>query len=295
MHARTCRIFLVALLVGTLAMPGFAQKKPWRDLLQQVGDIKIHYIEAGAGDRAIVFIPGWTMTAEIWREQVPYFAARGFRVLAIDPRSHGQTTRTEEGNTYFQQAADLLAFLRALRIDRPILVGWSAGVALLLEYVGGAEVRTPERLVFVDGGVSGRRDDYPFGMTMEQARSLILSIQDSRAKFTDQFVKSMFKVAQPALLTAEISQAAMKVPAGAAVSLLMDLFTGDRRPLLARVRVPTLIVMSQEQRLLGEYLQSRIAGSRLEVVEGAGHALFLDKPQTFNQLLEQFLLGGSGP
>ena len=81
----------------------------------------------------------------------------------------------------------------------------------------------------------------------------------------------------------------MKVPTGTVVSLLMDLFTGDRRPLLPRVRVPTLIVMPDSNRLLGEYLEKKIKGSKLEVIPEAGHALFLEKPQSFNQVLESFL------
>jgi non-heme chloroperoxidase len=280
---------IVAMLATSLFLSG-AEKKPWKDLTVQVGDIKVHYVEAGSGDRTIVFVPGWTTTAEIWREQIPYFASRGFRVLAIDPRSHGQTTRTEEGNTYQQQAADLNAFVRALKIRRPILVGWSAGVVVLLEYVSSSEAEQPERLVLVDGGVLGSKEaDYPGGMTMQQARSIVLSFQEDRAKATDQFVQGMFKSRQPQLLITEITQASMKVPTGTVVSLLMDIFTGDRRPLLPRVRVPTLIVMADSNRLLGEYLQSKIGGSKLEVIPEAGHALFLEKPQAFNQVLESFL------
>jgi pimeloyl-ACP methyl ester carboxylesterase len=41
--------------------------------------------------------------------------------------------------------------------------------------------------------------------------------------------------------------------------------------------------------LLGEYLQSKISGSKLEVIVEAGHAVFLEKPQAFNQVLESFL------
>jgi pimeloyl-ACP methyl ester carboxylesterase len=69
----------------------------------------------------------------------------------------------------------------------------------------------------------------------------------------------------------------------------MDLFTGDRRPLLPRVKLPTVIVMAENNRLLGEYLQSKIGGSRCEVIPEAGHAVFLEKPQAFNQVLESFL------
>jgi len=280
---------IVAMLAACAFLSG-AEKKPWKDLSVQVGDIKVHYVEAGGGDRTLVFVPGWTMTAEVWREQIPYFAARGFRVLAIDPRSHGQTTRTDEGNTYQQQAADLNAFLRTLKIRRPILVGWSAGVVVLLEYVSSSEAEQPERLVLVDGGVLGFKEgDYPGGMTMQQARSIVLSFQEDRAKATDQFVQGMFKTRQPQLVLTEITQGSIKVPTGTVTSLLMDLFTGDRRPLLPRVKVPTVIVMAENNRLLGEYLQSKIGGSRCEVIPEAGHAVFLEKPQAFNQVLEIFL------
>ncbi len=280
----------IVAMLATCALLSGAEKKPWKDLSVQVGDIKVHYVEAGGGDRTLVFVPGWTMTAEVWKEQIPYFAARGFRVLAIDPRSHGQTTRTDEGNTYQQQAADLNAFLRTLKIRRPILVGWSAGVVVLLEYVSSSEAEQPERLVLVDGGVLGFKEgDYPGGMTMQQARSIILSFQEDRAKWTDQFVQGMFKSRQPQLVLTEITQGSIKVPTGTVISLLMDLFTGDRRPLLPRVKVPTVIVMAENNRLLGEYLQSKIGGSRCEAIPEAGHAVFLEKPQAFNQVLEIFL------
>jgi len=277
-------------MLATSVFLSGAEKKSWKDLTVQVGDIKVHYVEAGAGDRTLVFVPGWTTTAEVWKEQIPYFASRGFRVLAIDPRSHGQTTRTEEGNTYQQQAADLNAFLRTLKIRRPVLVGWSAGVLVLLEYVSSSEAEQPESLVLVDGGVLGFKEaDYPGGMTMQQARSIVLSFQENRAKATEQFVQGMFQARQPQLLITEITQGSMKVPTGTVVSLLMDIFTGDRRPLLPRVKVRTLIVMAESNRLLGEYMQSKIGGSKLEVIPEAGHAVFLEKPQAFNQVLESFL------
>jgi microsomal epoxide hydrolase len=267
-----------------------AEKKPWKDAFIQVGDIKIHCIEAGTGERALVFIPGWTMTAEIWREQLPYFSARGFHVYAFDPRSQGQTTKTEGGNTYLQQAADLHAFLRTLKIEHAALVGWSAAVAVLLEYISSPEALQPEKLVLVDGFPCGVKDaDCPGGMAMQQARSFLLSIEEDRAKMSTQFVKSMFKSRQQEALLKEISDASLKTPIGAALSLFLDGFTGDRRPALARIGVPTLVVVPDERRLLGESMQSKIARSKLEVVPEAGHALFLEKPQAFNQILESFL------
>jgi len=277
----------------TLVLPWIsaaADKKPWKDSLIQVGDIKIHYIEAGTGERSLVFIPGWTMTAEVWREQIPYFSARGFHVYALDPRSQGQTTKTDVGNTYIQQAADLHAFLKALKIEHASLVGWSAGVAVLLEYVSSSETLQPEKLVLVDGSPCGLKDaDCPGGSTIPQARSFFLSIQDDRAKLTTQFVRSMFRSRPQESLVKDIGDACLKTPMGAALSLFFDGITGDRRPALARIGVPTLVVVPDERRLAGEAMQSKITRSKLEVIPEAGHALFLEKPQTFNQIVESFL------
>jgi len=281
---------LLTMLLGLIVALALAQKKPWRDMYVQLGDIKMHYLEAGTGDRQLVFIPGWTMIAEVWKEQIPYFVARGFHVYAIDPRSHGLTTKTEQGNTFFQQAADLHAFLKTLKIEHANLVGWSAGVSVLLEYISSPETLRPDKLVLVDGAPSGTREgDYPGGMTRQMARTAVLNLQEDRKKETDRFVRGMFKSRQPEFLYTELIEGSLKTPTGTATALLFDSFTGDRRPALARIDSPTLIVVPDERQLLGEYLQSKIPRSKLEVIPEAGHALFLEKPQAFNQALEGFL------
>ena len=287
------RCFGVVGLLFVLALAPMstgADKKAWKDATVNVGDIKIHYLDAGTGDRALVFIPGWTMAAEVWKEQIPYFSSRGFHVYALDPRSQGQTTKTDAGNTYQQQAADLHAFLKTLKIEHAALAGWSSGVTVLLEYVSSPDALQPEKLILVDGSPCGFKDnDNPTGRTMQQTRTFLLSLQEDRTKATAQFVKSMFRSHPQELLLKEIGDSSLKVSMGAAVSLFFDFWSGDRRPALQRISVPTLILVSDEHRLLGEYMQSKIARSKLEVVPEAGHALFLEKPQTFNQLVEEFL------
>lgn len=286
---RKAILILFVLLVATLSFAGGA-KAPWSDKYLQVGDIKIHYLEAGEGDRTLVFIPGWILTAEIWREQIPYFSARGFHVIALDPRSQGQTTKTEKGNTYHQQAADLHAFLQTLKIEHSYLVGWSAGVTALLEYLSSPEILKPEKIVFVEGSPAfAKLDDYPGSTTPQQARKLLLAFQEDRAKATEQYIRSLFKASQPEILYKELSEGSQKTPLGAVFSLYFDQYSGDRRSALRHVGVPSLIVTTSENRAIGEYMKSKISRSSLEVIDGAGTALFLDKPQAFNQVLEAFL------
>jgi non-heme chloroperoxidase len=280
---------LLALFIDVL--PSFGKERgPWKEEYLRVGDIKVRYLEAGSGDRVLVFIPGWILPAEIWQEQIPYFAARGFRVIALDPRSQGETTRTELGNTYYQHAADLHAFLQNLGIEHCYLVAWDAGVTTLLEYLSSPEALRPEKVVFVEGGPAlVKTEDYPGFVTAQQARRLFLSFQEDPPKALDQYIRSLFKVRHPEILYKELMEGSRKTPTGTAISLYFDLFTGDRRPALRHVSVPILIVTTPENRLNGEYMKDKISRSSMQVVEGAGSAVFLDKPQNFNQMLEAFL------
>ena len=280
--------FLV-LLIATLSLHVNAAEH-WRDKTTKIGDIKVRYLEAGSGERALIFIPGWTMTAEVWKEQIPYFSARGFRAIALDPRSQGRTSKKDHGNTYHQQAADLYAFLDKLEIDQFYLVGWASGIAVILEYIYSSETYPPEKMVFVDGSPGGlESDDYPGSMPVQQARKLLFGLQDDRKKTTERYVRNLFKVRQPEWLINDLVKDSMRTPIGAAVSLYMDYFLGDRRSALRNIAVPCLIMTTAEGQAVGEYMESKILRPELKVIEGAGSAMFLDKPQTFNQELESFL------
>jgi non-heme chloroperoxidase len=283
--------FLAGILILNISFPGIAGADArWQDRKIKVGDIKIHYLEAGSGDRIIVFLTGWTMPAEIWQEQFPYFTARGFRLIAFDPRSQGETTATETGNTYQQHAADLYQLLLNLEAEHSFIVAWSSGVTTLLEYISSPDSIRPNKIVLVDGYPAGyKKDDYPSPLTLSQFRSDFLKIQEDREKYTEEFIKDLFKQPQPSSLLKDLRKSSLKVPIGAALSLLFDLATGDRLSALERISVPTLIITTQENRAVGEYMKSRISRSELKVIDEAGHAIFLDKPQAFNQAVESFI------
>jgi non-heme chloroperoxidase len=289
MRGRTAVAGMTA-AVFSLAFYLAGADRTYKSASVQVGDIKIHYLEAGTGERNLVFIPDLTMTAEIWREQVPYFTARGFHVVAMDPRSHGLSSKTDGGNSYHQHAADLHAFLVKMKLEHSTLVGWSAGAITLLEYVASPEALRPDGLVLVGAvPVCPADKDASGGFTLARARETVMAMQDDRSKATEAVVQSLFKRQMAGPIYREIADASMKTPIGAAMSLLFDLATGDRRTKLVTINVPTLLVISKDNQLFGEYLQSKIPGAQLQVVPDVGSALFLEKPQAFNQALEEFL------
>ncbi len=88
-------------------------------------DIEIHYWEKGEGD-ALIFIPGLTFSGEIFKAQIEYFS-KSYRVISIDPRGQGLSTKTVHGNDYVTHGADLIKLMDALDARNPVLVGWSTG------------------------------------------------------------------------------------------------------------------------------------------------------------------------
>src|SRR5260370_3080645 len=105
--------------------------------------VKLHYLEAGSGP-AIFFEPGWSMPAWIWDPQFKYFAEH-FHVVALDPRSQGDSDKPTEGNSCERRAQDIKELLEHLKLDHVVLVGWSLGVPALLTYAaqfGGSRLRT---------------------------------------------------------------------------------------------------------------------------------------------------------
>ena len=89
-------------------------------------DLELYYEEAGSG-KPLIFVTGWTGTGEFFApHQFSHFSKK-YRVLAYDPRSQGRSSKTLEGHTYVQHGKDLRAFMEALKLKDPIVVGWSFG------------------------------------------------------------------------------------------------------------------------------------------------------------------------
>lgn len=290
MFQSAARILAALFVLSSLIAPVSAAGDKWENHKAKVGDIDVSYLEAGAGDRIIVFMTGWTLTSEVWKEQIPYFAARGFRVIAFDPRSQGKTKRTETGNTYRQHAADLYAFLLQVRAEHCFLVAWDASVNTVMEYVSSPDSIRPNKIILVDGYPAIlQKDDFPGTTTLPRLRAQFHQLQENPEKFTEQFIQGLFKKPQDASFLKNIKKSSFKTPIGASMSLLFDIATGDRLSALSRISVPTLIISTPENSLAGEYMQSKISRAELVVIEDSGHAVFLDKPQAFNQAVEEFI------
>ena len=130
------------------------------DFVRLSNDLVVRYQKAGQGKQIVLLVPGWTMTSEVFEKQLSHFRdSADCTVFAIDPRSHGYSTHTCEGNFYEQHGRDLNAFICALDLKDVIIGGWSNGGFAMLSYVHQFGHQKLKGLVMIDAAPAGTGDD----------------------------------------------------------------------------------------------------------------------------------------
>ncbi len=279
--------------------------------------IKIHYLEAGHSKTAvaarvgnptlpnavqtkddvsmtapgtfpsILFVPGWTMPAWIWEKQIEFFS-RDYRVVAMDPRSQGESTQTGEGLYPAARARDIKAVVDQLHMAPVVLVGWSMGVTEIAAYLDQFGTNGIAGIALVDGYAGGHT---PEGSDGEL--DLLKSVLQDRTNMTSRFIRNVFfQKPQPDEYVNRLIQASATTPTDAAVALLVGMYEADYRAALPKINRPTLVCAAGKSIFAGQIadMQKRIPGVQYEVFEGAGHALFVDDADRFNSVLQDFIV-----
>ena len=314
------RLTAILTFVLTTAIAAGAQQtlmKGWKEGSVTASDgVKIHYVEAGevrtngnialgpgsgpgssvgiGGSTAkarqgltILFVPGWTMPWWIWEKQITYFS-REYHVVAIDPRSQGESTQTNSGLFPAQMASDIAAVIEQRHLAPVFLVGWSMAVAEVAAFVEQYGTRALAGIVLVDGGVGGFEGE----QEAESDFGMLKGVLENRDAQADAFVrKILFQRPQPEEYLQKVIAESKKVPTSAAVALLVGYFAADYRKTLPKMDRPTLVIAAKSIDPEGlANMSADIPNVEFEVMDGVGHAVFVDDPDKFNSLVGAFVL-----
>ena len=286
MRTKAIAILLCVLSAASLAAQGTATSSTAKSSFIKTSDgTRIHYLDSGSG-RAIVFIPGWTMPAWIWQKQIDEFSKR-YRVIAIDPRSQGESDKPTYGHLPETRAGDYKELVDQLGLKQPVLVGWSMGCGELIKYAEQFGTDNVGGLVLVDGYITDKG-----GPEMFAALSGWMNfLQQDRRKQADGFVRSMYKKPQPEDYVKRVTDASVEVPADTAAVLIYNMIAvKDFSAGLAKINRPVLFAYQPESQPSADYLKLKLGDRlRMERFDGDGHALFVDDPDKFNQVPEGFV------
>jgi 2-succinyl-6-hydroxy-2,4-cyclohexadiene-1-carboxylate synthase len=231
----------------------------------------------------LVLLHGFTQTRLSWR---PVIAALdgGVRAIAPDLPGHGSAAARPAS---FPACT---AYARALGGDRFALAGYSMGgrIALAAALALGPRV---ERLVLV-GASPGLADPAEREQRRAADERLAERIEAIGIEaFADEWGAQLLFAGQPPQVAAAAREDRLRNTPHGLAAALRGLGTGVMEPLwdrLPELAIPvTLIAGARDEkfRTIAERMAARLPRGRVEVVDGAGHAVQLERPDTIAALL----------
>jgi len=252
----------------------------------------LHYTRWGnEGDTRIMLVHGWTGNNELFREFRPMLAERGFDVVALDLRGHGQSPKPKGEYTAEIFSCDIRDLAETL--------GWADGFALLGQSMGGFVVldyalRYPETLThLIPCNTSGNLRGTLISRLVWRANMLLYSI--SPKMVMKLAATKFFPNPQPPKVIEELIELSLQTPKYAGLSAIRNLYPQNVEPELNRIAIPTLVIASEfDQKDLHDgtlRIHELIPNSRLLDVPGCGHLPFVEKPELMVNAVSNFVKG----
>lgn len=255
----------------------------------QVGDARLRVQETGSGP-ALVLVHGLGASLEDWEYQVPAFAAH-FRVVTLDLRGFGQSTRGSGPITIARFAADVWEVLQQLGIRECALIGHSMGGAvclqLALDHPGAVQ-----RMVIANSVPSFRPER--LGQRIEVWYRLLAMCTLGPRKLSEIAAVRMFPGSGQAHLrerTVERGQRNTRLSYLKALRALTRWSVVDR---LAELRLPVLVAAAEFDyfsRADTLRFAHALPRGRLHTFRHTRHGLPLEAPEAFNAVVIKFLRG----
>lgn len=256
----------------------------------------IYYEDYGSGP-VLVLIPGFLCTTRFFDRNIPSLSEK-HRVIVMDNRSFGNSTKSPCNLTIQRMGEDIKELLDYLDIDDATLIGWSMGGNIVMAFYEQFHNYRVSNLGIIDSTL------YPYGpgetnahslrnFNLEGFGNLIKQSYDYRS-YCEGFAKSLFK--NPISKEDEewIVQEALKCPPWLAFSLYEDFIHYDGEKVLEMIDIPVLLCCANSPRTPKGIEMCRGYAARVKVkysyheFKEAGHILFYESPEEFNQVILNF-------
>jgi microsomal epoxide hydrolase len=248
--------------------------------------VRLHYIEAGRGDKTIVLIPGWLMPAAVFEKQFTDLS-KSYRVLALDPRSQGLSEVTTLSHAPKRRIQDISEFLKAAKVRDFVLAGWSLGVLESLDFVANYKPKGLRGLVLIDNSVGEGRP--PAGRRSNFAQTMNDPVK--REQYMRTFSQDIYRKPPPPMLAQAVLDSALQAAPNVAIQLLNQPYPRTYwSETLQKQQIPVLYAIRPWLKEQGQALQKKRARDliTIEMFDKAGHALFVDEAASFNQAVLKF-------
>jgi non-heme chloroperoxidase len=258
------------------------------------GGLRLHVRQWGREDGPpVLFIHGLSQSHLCWARQYQSSLAEEFRLVAYDLRGHGMSEAPLEPEHYSDGALwadDVAAIIDQLRLDRPVVVGWSYGGFVICDYVRAHGQDRIGAIDLVAGGV--KLGAAAFGTLIGPgfldhfadvtADDLPTNIRGMRG-----LVKAFAAKPLPPDDVETLLCSSMTVPARIRANLGAREIDGD--DVLRTLRVPVLVTQGRADTVvlpaMAEHVLATCPVAEPSWYEGVGHTPHLEQPERFNREL----------
>ncbi|UOP10330.1 alpha/beta fold hydrolase [Pseudomonas palleroniana] len=248
-----------------------------------IGDTQVGIYGSGP---TLVMCHGFTTTAQFWREQIGTFS-QTHRVVVLDLPGHGRSPRPADRKyTIDAFVTDLELIFKTLTITDAVLIGLSMGGTVSQHFA----LKNPEllkALVLVGATPHGLGPAVQVNNVLEAIERL--GVEQSSQDVIDR----SFAPGTCTELLAFAKREVINTPDFVAREAIVSLNEADSRPLLTKLKMPTLVICGEEDQITppdqSSSLATGIPNATLELLKRAGHFPMLEQPERFNAVLCAFL------
>ncbi len=255
---------------------------------------RLHFLEAGSGDQALVLLHAFPLHAAMWEHQLAELPSDGWRIIAPDLPGFGQSDPLPDPDQPSLDAmADAVAgLLDHVGLSQVVLGGLSMGgyIAFVFARRHRSRVRA---LVLADTRAGADTDEVKERRTKQQAQ------------VREQGTKELVETLLGNLLTEETRTSRPEIVDGTR-RLMLDISPDavvagleamkrrtDATEELAGLDLPALVLVGDQDatapvEVAGE-MASKLPRARLAIIPGAGHLSNLEQPERFTAELKAFL------
>ncbi|WP_028935036.1 alpha/beta fold hydrolase [Pseudonocardia spinosispora] len=261
----------------------------------------LFYATAGAADgRCVVFAHAWGLNSGMWHYQVPAFLEAGLKCVLFDRRGHGRSDLPGQGYDLDRLADDLADLLIHLDARDVVLVGHSLGAAETVRYLTrhGAERIAGIVLSAPTTPFELRTEDNPDGpIPLASAEAMWALLRRDVGAFVEAVSGADYFGAEypiSATLGDWTRSQIVNTHPQVLVSTSRSRITSDQREEFAGITCPALVVHGDADRsapidVTGRKTHSLLPQSKLVIVPGAGHGVYLSDSDRYNKELLAFI------
>ncbi len=257
----------------------------------RLADVTLNYrFDGPAAGPVVMLCNSLSSNLSMWDPQVPALADAGFRVLRYDTRGHGSSSVANGPTSIAVLAADALALLDHLGIDRVHFCGLSLGGMTGQWLATHHAVRLRSLVLCATAAWMG-----PPELWNQRIEAVA---QGGMAAIADATINRWFSAANQRRLAAEVARirdGILNTPVAGYRACCVAIRDMDQRESIAAISLPTLVLVGADDPATpvaaAELIHQRIAGSTLTVIPAAQHLFNVEEPAQFNAALLDFLRG----